>query len=266
MTLDLLKNFWGAQDGKSRIRKCSLLLLTNILFAFILPYDSAGQFDFILSTGEWITHALILMMTSGIIGRWLFPRLITNNTSISFSIALYSALNTIPVFIISIGYTLFLTPYGESFIHEASIYFWWGIESYIFTLLVISLLSIIAVKFELTSPPTNSTEKQTRPGQRFLNRLPPEIGANLVCLEMEDHYVRVHTSRGSSLLHLRMSDAIHELGDFEGIQVHRSWWVANDAIASISKQKRDYKISLKNGMTVPVSRSRVESLKHQNLL
>jgi hypothetical protein len=37
-------------------------------------------------------------------------------------------------------------------------------------------------------------------GGRFLDRLPPRLGRELLCLQMEDHYVRAHTTRGSDLV------------------------------------------------------------------
>ena len=34
------------------------------------------------------------------------------------------------------------------------------------------------------------------PGAGFLDRLPPRLGRELLCLQMEDHYVRAHTRQG----------------------------------------------------------------------
>ena len=43
---------------------------------------------------------------------------------------------------------------------------------------------------------------------------------------MEDHYVRVFTDAGESLILLRLSDAMAEVRDVPGLQIHRSHWVA----------------------------------------
>ena len=95
---------------------------------------------------------------------------------------------------------------------------------------------------------------------RLLDRLPPKLGDELIALEMEDHYVRVHTSRGSHLLLMRMRDAIAELDGTEGAQVHRSWWVARDGVTRVDRQGRRLAIGLSNGLEVPVSRERKPSL------
>ena len=41
-----------------------------------------------------------------------------------------------------------------------------------------------------------SDRRRGQPGGRFLDRLPPRLGRDLLCLQMEDHYVRAHTARG----------------------------------------------------------------------
>jgi hypothetical protein len=90
--------------------------------------------------------------------------------------------------------------------------------------------------------------------QPFLRRLPPGLGADLLCLEMQDHYVRVQTAAGSALLLMRFRDAVAELGDL-GMQVHRSWWVAHAAVAAFEQDGRSLRLRLVDGSFVPVSRA-----------
>ena len=56
---------------------------------------------------------------------------------------------------------------------------------------------------------------------RFLDRLPPELGRDLVCLRMADHYVEVFTTSGSTLILMRFADAVAELESAGGLRVHR---------------------------------------------
>lgn len=95
----------------------------------------------------------------------------------------------------------------------------------------------------------------------LLDRLPAHLGRNLVALEMEDHYVRAHTEHGSALLLMRMSDAVRELGGLEGAQVHRSWWVAKAAVTAVSKDGRNVRLTLANGLKAPVARAQVQCLR-----
>ncbi|WP_284126519.1 LytTR family DNA-binding domain-containing protein [Parerythrobacter aestuarii] len=96
---------------------------------------------------------------------------------------------------------------------------------------------------------------------RFLDRLPPALGTDLLALEMEDHYVRVHTALGSDLVLLRLRDAIAELDGLEGMQVHRSWWVARHAVADVKREGRNVRLMLEGGLEAPVSRANVQPLK-----
>ncbi len=95
----------------------------------------------------------------------------------------------------------------------------------------------------------------------FLRRLPPELGRDLLALEMEDHYARVHTALGSTLILLRLRDAVAELGESSGLQVHRSWWVAHGAVAQAEREAGKLALVLRNGVRVPVSKTHRDAVK-----
>jgi len=100
----------------------------------------------------------------------------------------------------------------------------------------------------------------------FLDRLPPHLGRDLLCLEMEDHYVRAHTAQGSTLLLMRMRDAVGELGGIDGERVHRSWWVARAAVSGTERRDRATFLRLSNGLDVPVARDSVALLRSHGWL
>jgi hypothetical protein len=94
------------------------------------------------------------------------------------------------------------------------------------------------------------------PPPKFLERLPLKLrGAEVWAVEAEDHYLRLHTSQGQDLILLRLADAVDELSGIEGAQVHRSWWVARDAIADARRGDGRATLVLKDGSEVPVSRT-----------
>lgn len=116
-----------------------------------------------------------------------------------------------------------------------------------------------------TPAPTPLTDPSEAPPPgaltpRFLGRLPPRLGTDLIALEMEDHYVRAHTALGSDLILMRMRDAVAELDGIEGAQVHRSWWVARDAVQGVSRDGRNLRLKLAGGLTAPVARGNVAML------
>lgn len=107
-----------------------------------------------------------------------------------------------------------------------------------------------------------STESDQASGPaRFLRRLPREKRGALFCIKTEDHYLRVVTDAGEDLILLRFKDALRELENCGGMQVHRSYWVALDAIQAVEKQGRKHRLRLKNGLQVPVSRTFLPKLK-----
>ncbi|MBN8500538.1 MAG: LytTR family transcriptional regulator DNA-binding domain-containing protein, partial [Sphingomonadales bacterium] len=83
---------------------------------------------------------------------------------------------------------------------------------------------------------------------RFLSRIPPTRAEDVLALEMEDHYLRVHTRHGSRLILLRMRDAVTEMDGIAGEQVHRSWWVARHALAEVIRDGRNIRIRLEGGL------------------
>jgi DNA-binding LytR/AlgR family response regulator len=95
----------------------------------------------------------------------------------------------------------------------------------------------------------------------FLAALPPRLGRDLLCLQMEDHYLRVHTALGSDLVLTPLKDALAELTGVEGLQVHRSWWVARAAVAGSVSEGRNLRLKLVNGLAVPVARASVARLR-----
>ena len=97
---------------------------------------------------------------------------------------------------------------------------------------------------------------------RFAERLPAKLkGAVIYAVSAEDHYLRLHTSKGSDLILMRLSDAIAELEGLEGAQTHRSWWVARDAVESARRDGDKMVLTLKGGGEAPVSRPNVKPLR-----
>lgn len=100
------------------------------------------------------------------------------------------------------------------------------------------------------------------PPARFLERLPLRLkGAAIHAVEAEDHYLRIHTDRGSDLILMRLSDAVSELEGLEGARVHRGWWVARDAVVDVRRGDGRATLTLKGGQTAPVSRRYAPALR-----
>ncbi len=99
------------------------------------------------------------------------------------------------------------------------------------------------------------------PRNPLFDQLPPELGSDIIALEMEDHYVRVHTMLGSALVLMRLRDAIMLMGETDGMQVHRSWWVARGAVEDALRDGRNVRLRLTRGIEAPVARAKLADLR-----
>lgn len=89
---------------------------------------------------------------------------------------------------------------------------------------------------------------------------PDRWGPDLICLQMEDHYVRAHTAKGSRLVLMTLGQAMARTGQ-EGLQVHRSWWVARRSIEGTVRDGRNLRLRLTNWIEAPVARTAVARLR-----
>ena len=104
----------------------------------------------------------------------------------------------------------------------------------------------------VSSGPTHAAEGS--------GRLPDHLLELVLCLQMEDHHVRAYTVAGSTLYFAAMRDVMAQLGP-RGLQVHRSWWVAHNAVNGWAGDARALELVLSNGLKVPVARSRIAAIR-----
>lgn len=94
------------------------------------------------------------------------------------------------------------------------------------------------------------------PRAAILDRLPAKKRGRLVRLEVQDHYVLVITGAGGEMVLMRLADAVRETAPVDGMQVHRSHWVARDGIVRLERgQGGKLVIVTTDGAAVPVSRA-----------
>jgi hypothetical protein len=91
--------------------------------------------------------------------------------------------------------------------------------------------------------------------------------AQLFAVEAEDHYVRLHLADGRQpLIFYRFSDALADLADLPGLQVHRGAWVAKAPVTGAKREGRNWRLTLSNGATIAVGGSFVGAVRDQGLL
>ena len=116
-----------------------------------------------------------------------------------------------------------------------------------------------------TSPyrPSTGTQAANAKPSLFLERMPENLGHDVIYLNVSGHYVNAVTAVGSGVILMRFADAIAELGDM-GIQVHRSYWVAHRHITAIFRRDERTWVRVTGGHELPVSRTYLTAVRAVN--
>lgn len=243
---------WSAV-GKS----AALFAAIGAFLAFVNPYDATHEMSYIWSFFYWTG----LIFVGGITGRlgiiaaenlqspphWaLFIFLASATSAFGVTIAIYFVeMMRVGRFYIPLSF--FPQLYGLVF--------------------VISLaISSITYLFEKAQNLPEITGSEIDPISKFMERLPIKFRTSeLFAISSEDHYLRIHTSLGEELILMRLADAIRELSGADGLQTHRSWWVAKSAVSDTKREGGKLALVLKSGVEVPVSRTYSSAIKEAGL-
>jgi DNA-binding LytR/AlgR family response regulator len=106
----------------------------------------------------------------------------------------------------------------------------------------------VAVPVDLSSPDPEYPRE-------FLAKLPAAMRRDIIALEAEDHYLRVHTLHGSALILMRLADAAALIDPRLGLRVHRSWWVAKAGVRMLETAPTRTIARLVDDTAVPISRT-----------
>lgn len=87
------------------------------------------------------------------------------------------------------------------------------------------------------------------------SRLPRHLGHDIISVKARDHYVEVTTPKGSSMVLMRLGDAIEDLEPLNGLQVHRSWWISLSHVVQTRTGPNGPELILASDQRVPVGRS-----------
>lgn len=139
--------------------------------------------------------------------------------------------------------------------------YFWGLSANVMAVAV-----VIAVVIQMTDPVGVATKPVEPKPVAILDRLDLAKRGPLISMSMQDHYAEIVTTKGPSLILIRLSDAIREVGDTPGMQVHRSHWVATGHIRAARREGDRAVLTLSDGREIPVSRTYVKAVKAAGLL
>ena len=127
---------------------------------------------------------------------------------------------------------------------------------------VLAVVAVLELATRSLRMPSSDSSPESAPSDALLReRLPLEFrDEEILALSAEDHYVAVHTAKGSPLVHFRFADAIR-LMPGDGVHVHRSWWVGRSAVDSLRRANGKIALRLVTGIDVPVSKNGARKLR-----
>lgn len=105
-----------------------------------------------------------------------------------------------------------------------------------------------------TTEPKLSPKNDTDAHQLFFDSLSPPLTGSLIRAEAQEHYVKLVSAEETRMVLYRFSDVLRELPETLGMQVHRSHWIAKDAIKDVYKKGGNTRIVTRDGSEIPVSR------------
>ena len=150
---------------------------------------------------------------------------------------------------------------------------WWRISVAMVCGVLGEYIMIWATLPALDEPPQQQSKVLTAPqttGPSQTAELDIQIGAitlaaqQLLMIGAEEHYVRIVTETDTFLTRHKFTDAVITLAPLQGMQVHRSFWIADHAVRGMTRAENGLIVlNLVNGQDIPVSRRRTREVKRR---
>ena len=220
-----------------------------------------GVYDFSAPPALRFVMWLVTMSVGGVSAIWIIPAVFERRLaqqSVIVRVALSAGLIALPVTASLIAFFLLLGAHVSPGALPMQ-------YLYVYAVCVVMVSGGVVVSRAQAAPLLEAAEAQDVVA-RFMQRLPVKYRtAELWAVSSEDHYLRVHTSLGEELILMRLADAMRDLGGTDGLQTHRSWWVAKAGVADARREGGKLYLVLKSGKAAPVSRTHASAVKQAGL-
>ncbi|MGD9913194.1 MAG: LytTR family DNA-binding domain-containing protein [Rhizobiaceae bacterium] len=253
------------QIALSRPRLWAGLVGASLLLGLVGPFGTFDSLPLLPRVAYWTAIAILTYATGLATVYFAVAALFRPNSTNPFAYLVAGALAGIPVAIIVCGLN------NQLFGDPAT----WGeaLELSLYCIAIAAVVSLLVAVFTIPqegaaaqaeaanfasaaalAAPVAGSPPPDMQRPAILDRLPVEKRGRLAYMSMQDHYVDVHTDRGGTLVLMRLADAITETQGVSGLQVHRSHWVALDAVAAAVRREGRLFLRMVDGTELPVSR------------
>lgn len=106
--------------------------------------------------------------------------------------------------------------------------------------------------------PAQRARKPVVSGDRDIALAGRKVGlAQILRVKAAEHYLEIYTTNKVEIIRERMSTFLEQVTPDDGIQTHRSHWIARQTAQSLSGSK----LTLTDGETIPVARGRLNDVR-----
>lgn len=256
-----------------RLSRAAVLVLLGLALGWVGPFGTYTYLGLPSRAAYWVLAMLLIGLPAGVIIRRLAQTPPSASWPVPVQAILGTLINGVPsAFIIIALDAIFMRVPPINAVSLGQIYLsvmvLGGVISIPWALLRAARAAKPAEPVpQLPTPAMPASETAAPAGASpFLRRIPPKLGTELLCIATEDHYLRIVTDRGSDLILFRFSDALAEVHAVPGQQVHRSYWVAERAVASVEQNGNRIFLVLTNGTKVPVSQTFLPAIRQRGWL
>jgi hypothetical protein len=131
-------------------------------------------------------------------------------------------------------------------------------EQMIFYFLSVQSLETVFFRFIM---PGVRQEMQSQPPSRQLIVGGEQIELEkLLHIEAREHHVHLTFEETTARARARLSDIVAQTDMSDGVQPHRSWWVARDPAIRVERKNGRVFLRLRDNTEVPVARTRVDDV------
>ena len=239
---------WQGEFGDRNwwLRALGLAVASGIVLGVFGPFGSFFNGNVMLRVFSWTVNLAAGTLIIGTVIPLVTRLCVRLNLGRMAGLIAGLLLATAPVALFSAAFGYWLWPQAVSRVHIED----WYTQALLVEAVMLSLWVLIALASQAPRAAPTASEAPA-----------VDLREPVLCLQMEDHYVRIHRLAGSRLELMPLHEAIARYGQAGGLQVHRSWWVAAAAIDGAERDVRNWRLRLSNGLKVPVARNRITEVR-----
>lgn len=245
-------------DWRALLKKVLICALVGGCIALVLEPDHTSDLPILAAFGLWSTHILFAaaLFLAGLAG--------LQRLGVRDPVPIVASALLLPAFFAPVS---LLLDYGFGKPDEELLSAKGPITIYLSEVVAVApvaltvALVVAFILYRATSDHEDHSEADAPSLKSLIDTVPRSLGDNIIRMHAQDHYVEVVTTDGRALLTEQFGDCMEKLKQLDGIQCHRSHWIALTHVKDLTRSGSAYICIMSNGDEIPISRRRYSELK-----